>query len=140
MARLVATVTAYSGAQHPVGRCDARTVCVLQTLIEAAIAPSVMFVAAEIHSPGKRSPRSNGACAVGRRVHLRLLHGFVFAGALREVGLVQSDTPVALLFFNVGVGSRQLMFILAVVAILWPCRDSRARMSKASAGRGGQRR
>jgi len=32
-----------------------------------------------------------------------LLHGFGFAGALAEVGLPQSDIPLALLMFNVGV-------------------------------------
>jgi uncharacterized membrane protein YecN with MAPEG domain len=47
-----------------------------------------------------------------------LLHGFGFAGALREVGLPQSDIPVALLFFNVGVEVGQLIFIVAVVAVL----------------------
>jgi hypothetical protein len=45
------------------------------------------------------------------------LHGFGFAGALTEVGLPQSDIPLALLFFNVGVEVGQLMFVAAVVVV-----------------------
>jgi len=47
-----------------------------------------------------------------------LLHGFGFAGALREVGLPQSDIPLALLTFNVGVEIGQLAFIVAVLGLL----------------------
>lgn len=47
-----------------------------------------------------------------------LLHGFGFAGALREVGLPQAHIPVALLFFNVGVEIGQLVFIAAVLAVI----------------------
>ena len=46
-----------------------------------------------------------------------LLHGFGFAGALREIGLPQKDVPLALLFFNVGVEVGQLLFVAAVVAV-----------------------
>ena len=47
-----------------------------------------------------------------------LLHGFGFAGALREIGLPQADLPAALLFFNVGVEAGQLLFIAAVFCIV----------------------
>lgn len=43
-----------------------------------------------------------------------LLHGFGFAGALREIGLPPSQTPLALLAFNLGVEAGQL----GVVALL----------------------
>lgn len=46
-----------------------------------------------------------------------LLHGFGFAGALRAIGLPQTDIPAALLFFNIGVEAGQLLFIAAVFAI-----------------------
>ncbi len=42
-----------------------------------------------------------------------LLHGFGFAGTLTEVGLPRQAIPLALLFFNVGVEVRQLLFIAA---------------------------
>ncbi|SEF70958.1 HupE / UreJ protein [Marinobacterium lutimaris] len=48
-----------------------------------------------------------------------LLHGFGFAGALGDIGLPQTDIPLALLFFNLGVESGQIMFIAAVMALVW---------------------
>jgi hypothetical protein len=48
-----------------------------------------------------------------------LLHGFGFAGALAEVGLPQSDIPMALLTFNLGVEAGQLMFVATVLALNW---------------------
>jgi len=46
-----------------------------------------------------------------------LLHGFGFAGALRAIGLPQTDLPAALLFFNIGVEAGQLLFIALVIII-----------------------
>jgi hypothetical protein len=90
-----------------------------QTPIEAAIALSVMFVAAEIlHQARGQSGLTARAPWVVAFV-FGLLHGFGFAGALREVGLPQSDIPIALLFFNIGVEVGQLLFIAAVVTALW---------------------
>ena len=43
-----------------------------------------------------------------------LLHGFGFAGALKETGLPQTDVPVALLTFNLGVEAGQLLFVASV--------------------------
>ena len=48
-----------------------------------------------------------------------LLHGFGFAGALTEIGLPQNSIPMALLFFNVGVEIGQLLFIAAVLAVVF---------------------
>lgn len=117
--RLVATVTAFTLA-HSITLAAATLglVHVPQTPVEAAIALSVMFVAAEIlHQARGRTGLTSRAPWVVAFI-FGLLHGFGFAGALREVGLPQSDIPVALLFFNVGVEVGQLMFILAVVTIL----------------------
>jgi HupE / UreJ protein len=44
-----------------------------------------------------------------------LLHGFGFAGALREVGLPVSDIPLALFTFNAGVEIGQLLFVAIVL-------------------------
>ncbi len=46
-----------------------------------------------------------------------LLHGFGFAGALRDIGLPHTDIPAALLFFNLGVEVGQLMFIFCVLLV-----------------------
>jgi hypothetical protein len=51
-----------------------------------------------------------------------LLHGFGFAGALSEVGLPQSDIPLALLMFNVGVEVGQLLFIAVVLSTIYAWR------------------
>ena len=40
------------------------------------------------------------------------------AGALTEIGLPQSDIPLALLMFNVGVEAGQLLFIAAVLVTI----------------------
>ena len=46
-----------------------------------------------------------------------LLHGMGFAGALAETGLPQSNVPLALLFFNVGIEFGQLAFIALLMLI-----------------------
>jgi hydrogenase/urease accessory protein HupE len=117
--RLVATVTAFTVA-HSITLAAATLglVNVPQAPVEAAIALSIMFVAAEI----LRATR--GEAGVAKRFPwvvafaFGLLHGFGFAGALKEVGLPEQDIAVALLFFNLGVEAGQLLFIAAVVAAL----------------------
>jgi len=46
-----------------------------------------------------------------------LLHGMGFAGALAETGLPQSNVPLALLFFNVGIEVGQLAFIALLMLL-----------------------
>jgi hydrogenase/urease accessory protein HupE len=86
--------------------------------VEAVIALSIVFVAAEI----VRSRR--GQSGLTERAPwivaftFGLLHGFGFAGALSEVGLPQNDIPMALLLFNLGVEAGQLAFVGIVLAII----------------------
>jgi hypothetical protein len=47
-----------------------------------------------------------------------LFHGLGFAGALSEIGVPQHEVPLALFMFNVGVETGQVLFIVAVVAVL----------------------
>jgi hypothetical protein len=47
-----------------------------------------------------------------------LLHGFGFAGALKEIGLPQTDVPLALLTFNLGVEAGQLLFVAAALVAI----------------------
>ena len=91
----MATVTAFTVA-HSITLAAATLglVHVPQTPVEAAIALSVMFVAAEIiHQASGRSGLTPRAPWVVAFI-FGLLHGFGFAGALREVGLPQSDIPL----------------------------------------------
>jgi hydrogenase/urease accessory protein HupE len=79
--------------------------------VEAAIALSIVFVAAEIVR--QRQGREGLTARVPWVVAFTfgLLHGLGFAGALTEVGLPEGHVPTALLFFNVGVELGQLLFI-----------------------------
>jgi hypothetical protein len=43
-----------------------------------------------------------------------LVHGLGFAGALSEIGVPKNEVPTALLMFNVGVETGQVMFVAAV--------------------------
>jgi hydrogenase/urease accessory protein HupE len=117
--RLIATVTAFTLA-HSLTLAGATLglVHVPGPPVEAAIALSIVFVAAEI----VRSRQ--GVVGLTERFPwvmaftFGLLHGFGFAGALGAVGLPQSAIPVALLFFNVGVELGQLLFIGSVIAVI----------------------
>jgi hypothetical protein len=46
-----------------------------------------------------------------------LLHGFGFASGLTELGLPQSDIPLALLMFNIGVEVGQLGFVAILIGM-----------------------
>ena len=47
-----------------------------------------------------------------------LVHGLGFAGALAEIGVPQNEVPLALLMFNVGVETGQVLFVVAVSLLL----------------------
>jgi hydrogenase/urease accessory protein HupE len=88
-----------------------------QAPVEAVIALSIMFVAAETlpqrrdgHDLANKAPWVI-AFAFG------LLHGLGFGGALKEIGLPQSDVPLALLTFNLGVEAGQVLFVLAILGL-----------------------
>ncbi|ANP86773.1 HupE/UreJ family protein [Rhizobium leguminosarum] len=90
--------------------------------VEAAIAFSILLLACEIIrvQNGKASMTARRPWLVA--FAFGLLHGLGFAGALADLALPQSDIPLALLFFNVGVETGQLAFIVAVIAIVWLAR------------------
>lgn len=117
--RLIATITAFTVA-HSLTLIGATLgfVHVPGPPIEAGIALSIVFIAAEIvHS-------RQGRIGLTERFPwivaftFGLLHGFGFASALREVGLPQSAIPVALLFFNIGVEMGQLSFIASIFVVI----------------------
>jgi hypothetical protein len=65
--------------------------------------------------PPSHSSNDTPLRALRGALQIPLLHGFGFAGALREVGLPESDIPLALFTFNVGVELGQLMFVGTVL-------------------------
>ncbi|MGI9471327.1 MAG: HupE/UreJ family protein [Rubripirellula sp.] len=84
--------------------------------VEAIIALSIVFVAAEILRGRQGNPGLTAQWPWLVSFTFGLLHGFGFAGALSDVGLPQRSIPLALLTFNLGVEAGQLMFVAAAVA------------------------
>ena len=114
--KLVATVTAFTLA-HSI-TLAAATLGILkvpQAPVEAVIALSILFVAAEIIHWRQGHPGITRRKPWLVAFTFGLLHGFGFAGALSEIGLPEHAIPLALLFFNVGVEVGQLLFIGAVI-------------------------
>ncbi len=64
-----------------------------------------------------------------------LLHGFGFAGALSAVGLPETARGWALLYFNLGVETGQLLFVLLTWKLMklarigWPISNTRSRVT-----------
>ncbi len=85
---------------------------------EAVIALSILFLAVElVHSREGRltlTERIPWAVALA----FGLVHGLGFAGALAEVGLPQQEIPLALLMFNVGVETGQILFVSLVLLLI----------------------
>jgi hydrogenase/urease accessory protein HupE len=117
--KLVKTITAFTAA-HSITLALAALgfVHVPQAPVEAVIALSIVFVAAEIlrARAGHEGITERAPWIVA--FTFGLLHGFGFAGALSEIGLPQGHIPQALLFFNVGVEFGQLLFIAAVLSFI----------------------
>jgi hydrogenase/urease accessory protein HupE len=113
---LVKTITAFTVA-HSITLAGAVLgyFSLPQPPVEATIALSIAFVARELArtQPGERRLSESYPWVIA--FAFGLLHGFGFAGALREIGLPQTDVPLALLTFNLGVEAGQLMFVAAVL-------------------------
>jgi hypothetical protein len=113
--RLLITITAFTLAHSlTLAAATMGVVHVPQAPVEAAIALSIVFVAAEIVHGLQGRPGLTARAPWVVAFSFGLLHGLGFAGALSEVGLPQRAVPLALLFFNVGVELGQLAFVAAV--------------------------
>jgi hydrogenase/urease accessory protein HupE len=109
---LVKAITAFTAA-HSLTLAGAALglLSLSQKPVEAVIALSIAFVARELvrMKPSERSLSSAYPWIVA--FAFGLLHGFGFAGALKEIGLPHADVPLALLMFNLGVEAGQLLFV-----------------------------
>lgn len=94
--------------------------------VEATIALSILFLASELVKVNRGLPSLTAQYPWIVAFVFGLLHGFGFAGALKDVGLPQHEVPMALLTFNVGVELGQLLFIAAVMAVLIVIRKLRS--------------
>jgi hydrogenase/urease accessory protein HupE len=117
---LIKTITSFTLA-HSVTLAMATLgfVHVPQAPVEAVIALSIIFLATELSKQHRGETGLTTKAPWLVALCFGLLHGFGFAGALTEVGLPQTDIPLALLFFNIGVEVGQLMFVAGVLAVTW---------------------
>jgi len=87
------------------------------TPVEVAIALSIVVLAAEVLKPARDTLTWRHPVLVSTL--FGLLHGLGFAGALREIGLPQTEVPLALVAFNLGIEAGQLVFVAACLALAW---------------------
>jgi hypothetical protein len=120
---LLKTITAFTLAHSiTLGLATLGHVTLPAAPVEAVIALSIVFVAAEIIRSHRGQPGITARSPWVVAFLFGLLHGFGFAGALGEVGLPQRDIPLALLLFNLGVEAGQLAFVAAVLVLSAPLR------------------
>ena len=86
--------------------------------VEVCIALSIVFLAVEIVKAKPDMPRLSERIPWLVAFAFGLLHGFGFAGALAEIGLPEGEIPVALLTFNLGVETGQLLIVVCGLAVL----------------------
>ncbi len=89
-------------------------------LIEFAIALSIFILALELARGDSPATRTHARNLFRRHPWwlaggFGLLHGMGFAGALAEIGLPQSNVPLALLSFNIGIEIGQIAFVLLAI-------------------------
>ena len=87
--------------------------------VEAVIALSVVFVAAEINvheRAGRPGLTARAPWVVA--FAFGLMHGLGFAGGLSEAGLPAVHIPTALLFFSLGVETGHFLFIGMVLSLV----------------------
>ena len=89
-----------------------------QAPVEALIALSIVFLAVEVVKQDESRPRLSERIPWVVAFGFGLIHGFGFAGALREIGLPDGDVPTALLTFNLGVEAGQLVIVSLVLAAI----------------------
>jgi len=97
-----------------------------QAPVEVGIALSLLVVASEIAVA--RTGEAPATQRLSRTQPFRiagafgLLHGLGFAGALAEVGLPESEIPLCLLAFNLGVELGQVLIAAIALAVLFGVR------------------
>lgn len=117
--RLLWTITAFTAAHSlTLAAATLGWIHVPGPPVEACIALSIVFVAAEIIRGRQGHSGLTARAPWIVAFSFGLLHGLGFAGALAEVGLPQSAIPVALLCFNLGVETGQLLFVASVLILI----------------------
>jgi len=117
--KLLQTVTAFTLAHSvTLGLATLGFVHVPPAPTEAVISLSIVFLATELVR------KYQGEVGLTERrpwlvaMAFGLFHGLGFAGALSQIGVPAHEVPLALLMFNVGVETGQVIFVVGVVAAL----------------------
>lgn len=110
---LITVITAFTAA-HTITLCVAALGVWTPSpaIVEPAIALSIAYIGFENWFVKNAERRWMITFPFG------LIHGFGFAGALREISIPHSQIPLALGAFNIGVEFGQLCFLLAVLPIV----------------------
>ena len=120
LARLAGIVTAFTIAHSITLGLAALGILTLPVRpVEAAIAASVIVAALDGLRPHAHDRRWLLTFAFG------LIHGFGFAGVLREVGLPSDAIALPLLAFNLGVEAGQLVIVVLTVPLIRALAGSR---------------
>lgn len=117
--KLVKTVTAFTFSHSlTLSLAALGYIHVPQQPVEAAIALSIVFVAAEIEHgrQGRVGITARAPWIVA--LTFGLMHGLGFASGLSEAGLPDGHIPMALLFFSIGVETGHFLFIGAVLSLI----------------------
>jgi HupE/UreJ protein len=116
---LLKTVTAFTLAHSlTLALATLGLVHIPQVPTEGVISLSIMLLAVEVVR------KNQGQMTLSERYPwliaftFGLVHGLGFAGALYEIGVPQNAVPLALLMFNVGVETGQILFVLTVSVLL----------------------
>jgi hydrogenase/urease accessory protein HupE len=110
---VIKIVTAFTIAHSITLSLAALNIVVIpSTIVEPAIAASIVYVAMENFFTRDIDGRWRITFAFG------LIHGFGFAGALREIGLPTNAVVTALAAFNIGVEIGQVAIVSIVVPTL----------------------
>ena len=116
---LLKTVTAFTLAHSlTLALATLDVIHIPQVPTEAVISLSIMFLAVEVVR------KNQGQLTLSERYPwliaftFGLVHGLGFAGALYEIGVPQNAVPLALLTFNLGVETGQVLFVVVVSMLL----------------------
>ena len=94
--------------------------------VEAIIALSIAFLAVEIVTKNNDQKTMMQRYPWLVAFAFGLLHGLGFASALKEIGLPNSEIPIALLAFNLGIEAGQLMFVTCLIVITFIIKKMRS--------------
>ncbi len=118
--QMILAVTSFTVAHSiTLGLAVLGVVSVPSGLVEALIALSIVFVAAEALKNQAVRPTLARRQPWAIAFAFGLLHGLGFAGALTSAGLPQDAIVPALLFFNIGVEMGQIAFVGVLLSVLF---------------------